>query len=155
MKTTIKIGNIEFNGVKLENVELTQDSSATETINIMQQMLSQFMAMSSTSSANADLDKIQREAAKDIETSFERIMAEGEFICAYSGSDLSDKVKRFNKVASSFIKECDRYGAKYEPNGSVTLDEFTYNILSLIDRVNFHLETEKKFEDILDQMTSF
>ena len=35
MKTTIKLGNIEFNGLKLENIELTQEYNHIEAIQLM------------------------------------------------------------------------------------------------------------------------
>lgn len=35
MKTTIKLGNIEFNGIKLENIEFTQEYNHIEAIQLM------------------------------------------------------------------------------------------------------------------------
>lgn len=35
MKTTFKLGSIEFNGVKIENIELTQEYSVSEAINMI------------------------------------------------------------------------------------------------------------------------
>lgn len=77
--------------------------------------------------------QFQKLEAAMIEGMYNNLMNIGESLLTYDGEDLFDRADDFNTKSFEFADMCYKYEEKYEPNGSIVIDEFTYNIASIND----------------------